>query len=52
MKPKEATEEEREEEVEASEESTKVEKKVEDNIVNLTRVLLIVWAVKNINNPA
>ena len=42
VKPKEATDKEREEEVEASEESTKVEKKVEDNIVNLTRVLLIV----------
>ena len=51
-KPKEAKDEEREEEIEAYEESTKVEKKVVDNIVDLTRVLLIVWAVRNINNPA
>ena len=45
-KPKEATNEEREEEVVASEESTKVEKNVEENIVDLTRNLLLVWAVK------
>ena len=50
-KPKEATEEEREEEIEASEKSTKVEKNVENN-VDLTRDLLLVWAVRNINNPA
>ena len=51
-KPKGAKDEEREEEIEAYEESTKVEKKVVDNIVDLTLVLLIVWAVRNINNPA
>ena len=51
-KPKEATNEEREEEVEASEESTKVEKNVVDEIVDLTRVLLLVWAASNKNNPA